>query len=225
MGIARRRVWGLTLAAGLMWALPGTAAQAPLPAKGMLLVAARGLADPRFHESVVLLLEYGKAGTMGVIVNRASGVSPGRVLPEIEGLKTRDDELFFGGPVLPNVVIMLARRERAPPESDHVFADVYYSASSVTLEQLLAEGRSSERLRLFFGHAGWAPGQLEAELARGDWHVVPADLDVVFAADPPQVWRRLIEHVAPPGLRVRRADPLWSSLPGIAQARLLETIS
>jgi putative transcriptional regulator len=209
----------------LMWAALAYAVPTPAPRKGMLLVASRDIADPRFRDSVVLLLEHGEAGTMGVIVNRASGIPSARALPEIKGLKGRDDELFFGGPVLPNVVIMLLRSDKEPPESGRVFGDVYYSASSVTLEQVLADGRSTRQLRLFFGHAGWAPGQLEAEIARGDWHLVPGDLDAVFAADPGKVWQRLIDRIAPRGLRVRRTAPGTGSARWGAQSRLLDTIS
>jgi putative transcriptional regulator len=222
MGIARIGILGLILGVA---ALASSAVGAQAPAKGMLLVAARGIGDPRFRNSVVLLLEHGRSGSMGVIVNRASGVAPERVLPRIEGLKDRDDELFFGGPVLPDVVIILARSEQAPPESARVFADVYYSASSVALEQLLAGDRSAKRLRLFFGHAGWGPGQLDLELARGDWHVVPADIDLVFDSDPATLWRRLIKRVAPKGLQARYATPVEPLRPCAAQFRLLDAIS
>lgn len=64
--------------------------------------------------------------------------------------------------------------------------------------------RDAARVRLFIGYAGWAPGQLDHELARGSWHVMPATDDVVFAKDPRAVWKRLM-----PPKDLRTATGTW----------------
>jgi putative transcriptional regulator len=68
-------------------------------------------------------------------------------------------------------------------------------ASREALEALLRSGPSSSRLRVYLGYAGWGPGQLENETAQGAWHVLEADGDVVFAADPPATWQHEIARV------------------------------
>jgi putative transcriptional regulator len=68
---------------------------------------------------------------------------------------------------------------------------VYYSGEREVLEELMAEGKRSDELRLFIGHSGWAPGQLEAELLQGTWDVVSADVFTLFRTEPEQMWEYL----------------------------------
>ena len=68
-------------------------------AKGKFLVASRRLQDPTFRETVVLLIEYGLDGAMGVVINRPSAVKLTTVFPDIEELKQRKDTIYVGGPV------------------------------------------------------------------------------------------------------------------------------
>lgn len=162
--------------------------------KGMLLVAARKMPDPRFRGTVILLLEHGAKGSMGLIINRGTQIELPRVLPKIQGLEGRGDQIAYGGPVALNVVFLIVRESRPPEESALVFDDVYYSVSRVVLEQMLKQHKTAKELRVFFGHSGWASGQLEAELANGDWHLLPADTEIIFKTDPSMMWRELIQR-------------------------------
>lgn len=161
---------------------------------GKLLVAKRNLWDPNFSQTVVLLIEHGPQGALGVIVNRPTEMRLSLLLPEIEDLEERTDTLHFGGPVARGHILVLLRAEGEPEEARHVFADVYASASRELLEGLLGRGEPADRVRVFAGHAGWAPGQLEAEVARDDWLVLQADPETVFAPEPAEVWPRLIQR-------------------------------
>lgn len=180
---------------------PSAEEQATLT-QGMLLVAGRHMRDPRFRRSVILLVRHDKDGTLGVIVNRPTKLPITHALPQIEGTEERPEMLYFGGPVALQMVSLLVRSPQPPAESWHVGADVYFTTSERTLVRVLAGELPITDLRVLFGHAGWAAGQLEHELARGDWHLTGLDTDSVFAADPQGVWPRLIERKAPRRLLV-----------------------
>jgi len=189
----------------------------PAPAQGMLLVADRDMRDPRFRRSVILLVRHDKDGTLGVIINRPTKLPIAHALPQIEGMEERPEVLYFGGPVALQMVSLLVRSPQPLEESWHVGADVYFTTSERTLVDVLAGDLPITGLRVLFGHAGWAPGQLEHELARGDWHLTDLDAASVFAADPESVWPELIERKAPRRLLVEN-DAMPT--PGEAASRL-----
>lgn len=172
------------------------------PEKGHFLVAARHLNDPRFRHSVILLLEHGAGGSKGVIVNRATPVSARQLLPDMAALAKRDDAMYFGGPVGFGEVLALVRATPAPPGSQNVVADVCYTESRQLVEELLAGGTPAARLHLMLGYAGWAPGQLQAELGRGDWLLTRASPDDIFRDDGARLWSDLVDRLAPAGLEI-----------------------
>lgn len=163
-------------------------------AKGKFLVASRRLTDPNFSQTVVLLIDYGPDGAMGLVINRPSTVKLSKVFPDVKELKQRKDTIFVGGPVAVNQMLMLIRSAQAPEASTPVIDNVYISSSWKVLERLIKNATASPRFRLFAGYAGWAPNQLDFERTRGDWHVLKADADSVFALDPKTLWQELIQR-------------------------------
>ena len=167
------------------------------PAKGTFLVASPRMADPRFGYSVILLLEHGEDGSLGLIINQATKIPLSRVLPDLDVAGNDEHKLYLGGPVGRDTLIYLTRREAPPERSSHLMSDVYFGGDRVVLEQLLKEKKDANELRLFSGHSGWAPGQLASELARKDWKVLPADAYTVFERDLDQLWLDLIQYLSP----------------------------
>ena len=163
--------------------------------KGKFLIASRDLSDPNFMETVLLLIAYGPGGAMGVVINRPSEVMLSRVLPSIKPLQRRSDTLFIGGPVARSNVLLLIRSAKEVEDAVLLFGDVYVSSSLTALRREIERQPARERLHAYSGHAGWAPGQLEAEVARGDWYVAPADPEAVFSKAPTEVWQKLIPRV------------------------------
>lgn len=159
--------------------------------KGKLLVAGRQLADPNFAQTVVLLLGYGRLGALGVIINRPTAVRLSDVLPDSFRVTPQAGVVYSGGPVATTAMLLLFRAERQPDETEHIFADVYLSGSQIVVEDKFARGGL---FRMYAGHAGWAPGQLDNEVARGDWHIVPADIDTVFRKPAENMWSELIQR-------------------------------
>ena len=175
-------------------------------AKGQLLVASRSLGDPNFSESVILLLAYEAHGAMGVVINRPSDVRLASVLTDVPELRERPDRVFLGGPVSGNLMVFLLRSTRRPDPSEPIFADVYATGSLSALRQGLSKSGRTAQLRAYAGYAGWGPGQLEREIARGDWYLTGADAATIFDTTPSDIWPKLIERTAGQWTR-RRSNP------------------
>jgi putative transcriptional regulator len=155
---------------------------------GVLLVAKPGLTDPNFRETVVLVTQTPDAQTIGVILNRPTE------------RKLSAETVFFGGPVLRETIVALFQ-SREQPESPafQVLRGVYLTMQPDTIERLSA--RRGQRFRLYAGFSGWAPLQLQAELGRDDWYVLPASVDLLFRKDTAGLWSELLaeargEHAA-----------------------------
>ncbi len=192
-GVTWRGVFlSLAVIPGLLWGAPAKAQDENEPSKGRFLVAARDLRDPNFAETVVLLVHYDSQGAMGLIVNRPTGRLAGELLPELEDLASEDKVIFLGGPVGRFGLLALLEARESLVEAEHIFGDVYMSGSRDLMQRTATPSGERSRLRVYVGHAGWAPGQLEFEIARGGWHVVPARQDLVFTEDPTDLWEQLI---------------------------------
>lgn len=161
------------------------------PAAGRFLVAAReqqGL----FTRSVILLIDYGANGALGLIVNRPTAFPLAKLLPDEHDLQDREDVVYFGGPVSLDHVTLLVRSREPPPGALHVTGDVYASGSMTVLRAAAGGRLPGARFRSYAGYAGWGPGQLDSEITRGGWLVVPANPDEIFAEDPASLWEDLI---------------------------------
>ncbi|RLA07702.1 MAG: hypothetical protein DRQ59_14265 [Gammaproteobacteria bacterium] len=166
------------------------------PSKGMFLIAGRGLLDPSFAQSVVLLVDVNNNGALGLIINRATEYKLAETIPELQEDPIAADLLYLGGPVGANTITLLMRSEEAIEDVHHVFNDVYFSTSIPVLEAALEKLDHEQRLRVYAGHAGWGAGQLQDELKRGDWHLVAADAELLFNTEPERIWLRLIRSVS-----------------------------
>jgi putative transcriptional regulator len=93
-------------------------------------------------------------------------------------------------------MLMLIRSSQVPEESKEITQDVYISSSGKVLERLMKSTANDEKFRLFAGYAGWAPNQLDFERTRGDWHVLKADAETVFAQKPLEIWQELIHRAS-----------------------------
>jgi len=164
------------------------------PSRGRFLIASRQLLDPQFAETVVLLIEYDQHGAMGVIINRPSELKLSAVLPEIEVLRQRPDTIYLGGPVAKNQLLLLIRTSNPPEGSYLVSKDMHVSSSQEVIQRMIQNPEGEERFRVYAGYAGWAPGQLDNEIATGGWHVLGADAETVFDKSASEIWPDLIHR-------------------------------
>ena len=187
--------------------------QALVPEKGIFLVATAGMQDPRFRRSVVLLLEHGENGTLGLIVNKVTEISLPQVLPDLKDSGQESNLLFFGGPVGLDGILFLTRNAEPPERAEHVMEDVYYSGDRNLLKEFLKQNKGAGELRVFLGNSGWSPGQLAAEIAEGAWRLVRGDSDTLFERDLDDLWPDLIGPPAPSPFMVLRTHST-TALPG-----------
>ncbi len=177
---------------------------APGVLTGHLLVASPGLADPNFSRRVVLVLDHGVHGVLGVVVDRPGGVGVDQLLAQWHDLATPPAELFTGGPVSRNSLIGLVRLasrefgEVGAPECPDGWRLLVDDDRPVGTVDLASDPAPYTRVivgaRLFSGYAGWDTGQLEDEIADGSWYVVRAEARDPISADPEGLWRRVLRR-------------------------------
>jgi putative transcriptional regulator len=151
--------------------------------RGKLLIAAPSLFD-FFRRTVILMVEHTEEGAFGVVLNRASETTVGEAVPALADLTGADQPVWIGGPVAAESVVVLGE-----------FLDPAESPKLVIGEVGVVDpelGAELGRVRVFAGHSGWEPGQLEDELERDAWLIEPAITEDVFAED--DVWSQTLQR-------------------------------
>lgn len=160
---------------------------------GSLLVATPALGHPTFAQAVVLLLDHGDEGALGVVINRPSEVDVESVLPTWQPLACGPGVVFRGGPVALDSALGLASvTSDGEPVGFRRVAD-RLGLIDLDTPTTLIEGEL-RRLRIFAGYAGWAAGQLESELEAGAWYVVDAEPEDPFTPAPEALWRAVLRR-------------------------------
>jgi putative transcriptional regulator len=170
-----------------------TGAHSQAPAVGRVLVANPAIDDPNFSESVLMIVFHDEnIGTAGVFLNRPTWVDPAETFPDIGGLAGYDGALYLGGPVAPTELWTLLELGNRPIEGAQPIAGpIYVSLDPEVLRDIDFTANDTPRVRVYAGRAEWGPGQLAQEIAEGDWRLVSARPEDVFAEDPQGLWRRM----------------------------------
>jgi putative transcriptional regulator len=163
---------------------------------GQLLVATPELVGPEFERTVVLVLEHEpESGALGVVLNRPLPVPVGAELPAwaASSVVAEPAVVFSGGPVEDDSVLLvaLAQPGSAPQELRQVTSRVAVVPFTVPADEAY---RWSDGVRVFAGYAGWAAGQLEAEVDGGFWYVVDSEPSDLVDADPAALWRTVLRR-------------------------------
>lgn len=206
-----------------------SAAAGATPVTAILLVARDALADPYFAKSVVLVMNDFGPGPVGIIINRPTSIRVSRLFPRIKRLARAPDTVYFGGPVQIGSLWFLFRARSAPAHAVRVLRGVYLSTNPGLLRRLLERPTPMRGLRVYAGHAGWAPGQLQGEIRMGFWKLKRADPAAIFngVPDHSRPAPRVPQHGARPAFARRGragllriavssgASPRQRTLPGI----------
>jgi putative transcriptional regulator len=176
--------------------------------RAFLLVASPALADPNFSRAVVLVVRVDDGGPLGVVLNRPTGILLRSLYPDSEAMAGRDDVVYFGGPVQPDALLFAFRSATPPPKGMHVSQDVYISGFGEVLAELLRHPEHASEQRFFLGYAGWAQGQLEAEIAAGGWYVLPEDPGLLFRPDTEGLYEQLLERATRPRIEASLAPAI-----------------
>jgi putative transcriptional regulator len=159
-------------------------------APGVLLVATPRLVDPNFGETVVLLLGYGPRGALGLVINRRSRVELRALLPELQ-VPDHAPPVYAGGPVALSSLQFLLESGQPPEGAVPILEGIHTTSKAEAVFALLRAEDSRVRAHAYVGHAGWAPGQLDAEVERRDWYVIAGEAQAVFTSDPGSLWQSL----------------------------------
>lgn len=166
-------------------------------------MASPAILDPNFRRSLVYVLQHDAEGTAGVILNRHGGATAAEMgLPDW----AHRASVRHGGPVSPESLLALAPADAVPEGMRGP------GAPGICVVDLDGQAPAPiHGLRIFVGYSGWAAGQLAAEMARDDWHVVRAEAADVLAVEPGDVWAHVMR-------RQRDATRLWITLPQVPAA-------
>jgi putative transcriptional regulator len=171
--------WMVFLAGAVLSLSAG--AQGDVP-NAILLIAKPELVDPNFRQTVVLVTQAPDSSTVGVILNR----------PTDRKHAKSGKALGFGGPVMPWATVALFRSAKKPDApAFHVLKGVYLSMHQSALDPLFA--KPGEGYRLYSGFSGWAPRQLQSEMARESWYILPAAESIIFRENTRDLWKELVE--------------------------------
>lgn len=163
---------------------------------GQFLVASRRMADPNFSRCVIYIVAHTDEGAMGLVVNRVFGAITLRDLFGELGIPNagkKKIELHYGGPVENSRGFVLHSADYAGA-STQLFRNGIALSTGLDIVKAVAEGKGPKRTKFLSGYTGWAGGQLEAEMSRGDWLVAPADPELMFSSEPDAVWEKALRR-------------------------------
>ena len=159
------------------------------------LIAMPQLLDPNFYRTVVLLLEHNEHGSLGLVINQASGLTMAEfaTAQEIPYKGDAEKPVYVGGPVEQEMGWILHPTGVHYEDTHEVQQGVSVSRSVTALKDVCGKGEPT--FRLLMGYAGWGPGQLESELTQGAWVTSNIDAELVFAQDPGDVWELSLRNM------------------------------
>ncbi len=190
--------------------LPATLLHAALPTApdvsgptsfaGQLLIASPDLRQGVFDHAVILLAQHNRAGALGIVINRPVDQRPIAGLLAAFGADasgvTDSVRIFIGGPVDPAVGFVIHSADYRRPDTLDIDGRVALTGAPDVLRDI-GLGKGPEKSLVAFGYAGWAPAQLENELAHGVWVTVPEDPALVFDEDRSKVWADALARYKP----------------------------
>jgi putative transcriptional regulator len=163
----------------------------PTSLAGQLLIASPELRQPAFDHAVILLAKHTREGAVGLVINR-----PGKTLPISDLLAALgadasgvngDIQVFVGGPVDPGIGFVVHSTDYRTPTTLDIDGRVALTIAPDVLRDI-GLGKGPKKSLAAFGYAGWAPAQLENELAHGVWITMPEDPALVFDDDRAKLW-------------------------------------
>jgi putative transcriptional regulator len=170
---------------------------------GKLLVASRGLGDPHFAGTVILLVHYDENGVVGLFLNRRTDVPLSQVL-DLKAAKDRSDPVYIGGPMEPSAAFALFQSSAKIEKAENIFGGVYLISDKGLFEKTISGRPDPKVFHVYLGYAGWTQDQLRTEVQLGAWFVFPADTATVFNSDPDSLWLQMIQKTE---LQLAKTEP------------------
>jgi putative transcriptional regulator len=162
---------------------------------GQLLIASPSMGDPRFYQTVVVLVRHDQTGAMGIVINRPLRERPLADILAALGEDAHGAEgslrIFAGGPVQPELGFVLHSADYFRTGTMRIDGHLALTASREILRDIAGQQGPRQSL-VAFGYAGWGPGQLEGELEQRVWFTAPADVKLVFEENRERLWESAV---------------------------------
>jgi putative transcriptional regulator len=159
----------------------------------ILLVAHPSFRDLDYRQTVLLASPAPNGGHVGVILNRPTKRSLSSLFPEHEPSKKVLEPVRYGGPFSRGALVALVKTDAAPGSgSVQVMKNLFMAFRVNTIDQVIES--TPNEARYYVGYVGWRPGELKAEIDRGIWSVLSADVDVVFRKDTDGLWEEMLQQ-------------------------------
>jgi putative transcriptional regulator len=184
----------------LVYLMAGIAllAGAPVRASGpddepVILVAKPALRDRLYGSTILITKPVGNGQHIGLIVNKPTPMTLGRLFPGHEPSLKVTDPVYLGGPVSTQVIFALVQRHDSPgSRSMQVMPDLYLVLDREIVDRVIEA--EADHARFFAGMVLWRPGELRAEIERGFWYVLDADADLVLRKPTEGMWEELVKR-------------------------------
>ena len=166
---------------------------------GHMLIAMPGMQDPRFHRSLVYLCAHSADGAMGIIVNkRADDLKLKDLYGKLGipiGTETARAPVHYGGPVETGRGFVLHTSDYGAEDATMKVDGNTSMTATLDILNAMATDKGPEHAIVALGYAGWAPGQLEAELQANGWLACPSDEDLLFNPEESSKWDKALAKI------------------------------
>lgn len=160
----------------------------------LMLLATPQLADPVFGQTVLLTAPLREGARIGVILNRPTDHPMKALFPDHKVLNQIKDNVYYGGPMLPEVMVVLVRSDSDLGQGAlKVGNGLFLALSAPLIEKILKENPAAARC--YVGSVIWQAGELDEQIKDGAWSVVQPDTELIFSRNPENLWESL-QHKA-----------------------------
>jgi putative transcriptional regulator len=174
-----------------MLAAAATAAQATDLSKSMILVAKPELVDQLYGSTILVVAPVGGDQHAGFIVNRPTNVTLAELFPQDGPSRKVVDPVYLGGPLNPQAIFALVKREQSPGgQSFELMPGLYAVVDEDTVDRIIRA--ESDHARFVAGLVVWRRGELRAEIERGAWYVLPPDAHLALRKPSQGLWEELV---------------------------------
>ena len=168
--------------------------------KNNFLVATGKMRDPRFANTVIVMLKNDESGSFGLVINKPLGFIPlGSLINKVEDQSSKQNELYnvkvpiyWGGPVEENIILVLHSKEYQV-ENTKKYKDISVSSGYKILLEI-ADEKGPKKSLILIGHSGWGSGQLEGEMEGEGWILSEINTDLIFETDNTNKWLKAINN-------------------------------
>lgn len=162
------------------------------PMAGRLLISVPFYNDPFFNRTVILLIDYDKESSVGLILNKDAGCNVNRIVPDIK-LYT---PLNIGGPVFHDQVFAI-HNHAACEHAEQLIPGIYVGYDDIFLALAEYKAMPTLKYKFFLGYSGWAPGQLEDEISQNMWVVGNVHSKLIFDTPTDKIWEEAVKDLGP----------------------------